>query len=756
LIGGRRRLAYGVVGSEVQGFSDGDQFVSEFLARYEKHSRTWWAYASTVFMFFRWLRVVHGLGFGGKELLDEHIRCRSGLSVEGRRWALRLVIGFSRDNPDLKGCSDGRKYQMFNVMKQFFDYHEAPLSSGKNVYGGHIRRKYRPRQISIEDAKRLLGYFNVRDRAILLVMLQSGMSIGDVLNKFSLMLPEVTVALKSNVQRFRVDFAERKGNGFNYFTFISRDALYELKKWLALRLHWLDGRKDPGTIFIAKPIMINDKPCLEGRPLTVLSFEVNFIRVARKMKIKDGPWSVTPHMFRKLFKTESRPPERGIDDNCVLPHNNILTLEGAKPISEAILDDWVLGHDGHFHPIQNVFSRHYSGEIIKITPRLANIAIEVTPNHPIFIVKHESPYIPPIRKFAWVQANNLKKEDLLAVKKGSFKNALKSFHDDYARFAGYYLAEGSTHGNRGITFTFGIHENELIDDVCELGHNLLGMESDVDEYPDKHLAQINFWKRGEFADIFRSLYGTNAKSKHVPFWAFQCTRAALCQLMRGLWLGDGTKGYQNFGNSHSPFMMLATASHSLMLDVFHLLIKLKYVPDIQKVLIRNDKTGGLVHGVFQQYHIRLSGKSADRFSKDIGITGLDFHGQEHRTASWMGNNYVFIPIRKVERFQYDGKVCNLQVQGSNSYFIEGVPSHNCIEFMMGHSSGIQAVGGIYDRTPELHAEVVEKEFAKLEPYVNIYSGKAAETEGIGISEEDMASLKQLLQMVKEGKIKIEL
>jgi integrase len=315
LIGGRRRLAYGVVGSEVQGFSDGDQFVSEFLARYK--GRTWWAYASTVFMFFRWLRVVHGLSLDGKELLDEHIRCRSGLSVEGRRWALRLVLGFSRDNPDLKGCSDGRKYQMFNVMKQFFDYHEAPLSSGKNVYGGHIRRKYRPRQISIEDAKRLLGYFNVRDRAILLVMLQSGMSIGDVLNKFSLMLPELTAALKSNVQRFRVDFAERKGNGFNYFTFISRDALYELKKWLALRLHWLDGRKDPGTIFIAKPIMIDGKPCLEGRPLTVLSFEVNFIRVARKMKIKDGPWSVTPHMFRKLFKTESRPPERNIDQDCI-------------------------------------------------------------------------------------------------------------------------------------------------------------------------------------------------------------------------------------------------------------------------------------------------------------------------------------------------------------------------------------------------------------------------------------------------------
>lgn len=317
LLGGRRRLAYGVVGSEVQGFSDGDQFVSEFLARYQKHPRTWWAYASLLFTFFRWLRIVKGLKVSGEELLDLHVEHRGSRRVEDRRWAVRLALEFSRDNPDLKECSDGRKYQMFNIVKQFFDCYEAPLTAGKSVYGKRIRRKFRPRQISVDDARRLLGYFNVRDRAILLVMLQSGMSIGDVLNKFNLMLTEVTAALSSNVQRFRVDFAERKGNGFNYFTFISRDALYELKKWLSLREHWLDGRKDPGTIFIAKPIIIDDKPCLVGRPLTVLSFEVNFIRVARKMKIKDGPWSVTPHMFRKLFKTESRAPERGIDQDCI-------------------------------------------------------------------------------------------------------------------------------------------------------------------------------------------------------------------------------------------------------------------------------------------------------------------------------------------------------------------------------------------------------------------------------------------------------
>jgi site-specific recombinase XerD len=170
----------------------------------------------------------------------------------------------------------------------------------------------------VDDAKKILGYFNVRDRAILLCMLQSGMAIGDVLNKFSYMLPQVKIAIEDDVKRLRIDFDERKGNEFPYFTFLSVDALYELKKWLALREHWLDDKKDSGTVFISKPIRKRgEEQCSEGRPLTVLTFEVNFIRVMRHLKVKDGPWSVTPHMFRKLFKTESRAPERGIDQDCV-------------------------------------------------------------------------------------------------------------------------------------------------------------------------------------------------------------------------------------------------------------------------------------------------------------------------------------------------------------------------------------------------------------------------------------------------------
>ena len=54
---------------------------------------------------------------------------------------------------------------------------------------------------------------------------------------------------------------------------------------------------------------------------------------------------------------------------------------------------------------------------------------------------------------------------------------------------------------------------------------------------------------------------------------------------------------------------------------------------------------------------------------------------------------------------------------------------------MGHINGIDAVGGEYDKTPEIHERVIEGEYRKLEPYLNVYSSRKAVDE---MSEEDQA------------------
>lgn len=75
-----------------------------------------------------------------------------------------------------------------------------------------------------------------------------------------------------------------------------------------------------------------------------------------------------------------------------------------------------------------------------------------------------------------------------------------------------------------------------------------------------------------------------------------------------------------------------------------------------------------------------------------------------------------------------------------------------VSFMMGHSRGsgedhkLDVVGGVYDGAPSVYPNVVEKEYARLEPYLNIYSENAGAS---ALSGED----RELLDLLKNPKLK---
>jgi hypothetical protein len=76
---------------------------------------------------------------------------------------------------------------------------------------------------------------------------------------------------------------------------------------------------------------------------------------------------------------------------------------------------------------------------------------------------------------------------------------------------------------------------------------------------------------------------------------------------------------------------------------------------------------------------------------------------------------------------------------------------DCVEFWMGHSNEIKGKGGIYDKTPDLYADMIEKEYAKLEPYLNIYS-RTQPLDELPLTDSDWQDLKDMLSLMREGKL----
>jgi len=301
-----RRFGYSVSLGEVERFVLENECVRDFLSRYEWGGFSWLEKAVGLCRFFKWLRVVKGLSLSPREFLDLHLRKRGAESVEERRWALKLALEYSRDNPDLRDKSLQYRYgAWFLPVKMFCDYHEAPLTSINGFFPKRNRRKFEDKPFTVDFVKRVLSVLNQRDRSVCMVQLQSGQSIRQVLVDVNRQAKYIVGEIKAGKERIRLDFKERKGNGFPYFTFISRDAIQELRKWLPIREQWLKelGKKDCEWLWITKT----------GKPLTPKQFHTNFRLTLIRHKIYDGPLSVRTHGFRKFFEQEASPPERGIN-----------------------------------------------------------------------------------------------------------------------------------------------------------------------------------------------------------------------------------------------------------------------------------------------------------------------------------------------------------------------------------------------------------------------------------------------------------
>ena len=300
----KSRFEYGLSQKQVDDFIEKNASIREFLNQYKANESTYTKHAVGLCRFFSWLKMEKEIDISPTQFLNMHIQKRNTDDVDGRRWALKLAIEYSRDNPDLADQATSYKYTSFYLpIKMFCDYNEAPLTSTKGLFKKRDRRKYKDALTTRDFIKRALTALNQRDRAVSLVQLQSGQGIQQVLIDINRQGKRILQEIDAGKERIRFDFDERKGNGFAYFSFISRDAIQEIQKWRALRQRILDDQGIKSDyLFITS----------SGEPLTCKSYHT-YSRVCYiKAKLYTGPLSVRSHLYRKFFEQEASPPERGI------------------------------------------------------------------------------------------------------------------------------------------------------------------------------------------------------------------------------------------------------------------------------------------------------------------------------------------------------------------------------------------------------------------------------------------------------------
>jgi len=245
-----------------------------------------------------------------------------------------------------------------------------------------------------------------------------------------------------------------------------------------------------------------------------------------------------------------------------------------------------------------------------------------------------------------------------------------SLTSDNLRLMGYYIAEGSCAG-RGITFSFGYHERNLVDDAVRISTS---NDWNATYYQRENARCIPVVVHSSIlADCFGNLFGRGARSKKIPNVLFNLPPEKLRHLIRGMWEGDGCKETRN-GFTYYTY---STSSHMLATQLWMSLTKFGIIPQLRCRKQNKNSKGRIKQDI---YEVTVTGDGVRIFED---IIGYEISGNQ-RSGSWsMGfihDNYIFLPIRKLDRIVTSEVVYNLEVEDSHSFMCQSAMVHNSEPF----------------------------------------------------------------------------
>lgn len=384
---------------------------------------------------------------------------------------------------------------------------------------------------------------------------------------------------------------------------------------------------------------------------------------------------------------------------CLLPGQEIHTIDGFKKIEDVCIGDMVLTHKGRWRKVISTMCREYDGNVYSFSPaRKGSRKFTVTAEHPILIFDKDG-------DSKWMRADHVEAgrvnkhlgakcwksfvgiPKLSELKSNTYFDPIvdesryfidggdfcgyhfragrkrwagwgrpKLIDAEFARFLGLFVAEGSAGDDGLITFTFNINEDDYVAFIVEY---LSGLGLTVGHKKRKHKGTHDIWTCSiPLSRMLQEYCGKGAKNKVVPKQIIEATREIQDQFLSGLADGDA-KITKN--SSGSTIIYLKASSQKLIWGVRSLLANKGSYAEVKPAF---DKRG------YTAWSIQWTENA--RFKRSI------------QTKS-----HVLIGLRSVESVRYTGKVYNFEVEQDNSYVSDFIV-HNC---------EIYYTGDRWDRTP---------------------------------------------------------
>src|SRR3989344_1352841 len=336
---------------------------------------------------------------------------------------------------------------------------------------------------------------------------------------------------------------------------------------------------------------------------------------------------------------------------CLLPKEKIFLNDKFEDIEKSKEKEYVISHKGIKNEINDISSRKYKGKIIKLKNNLGEV--QLTPEHLVYAIN-----IPKKDKFkrnegkllltpSWYHAEHLKKGDIILY---PIPNEIKNI-----KYIDINIQK--------LKYDFRSKEIPK--------KKLFNLKVKITEKPERKTVIVDLYS-AQLSRFFKKLFGKGAQNKSIPEIIMLLPPEKQKSLIKGLWKGDG---YVNL-NRNGPRAGYTTISYQLSQQIKFLLLRQKIVHSIY--IDKAHKSKGVNHKKAFRIHIG----QMDSLKKLCNILGIQYKPKSHESIkSWFDNNFLYTPITKIERKNYNGKVHNLEVEENHSYISEAFCLHNCGDVM---------------------------------------------------------------------------
>lgn len=368
----------------------------------------------------------------------------------------------------------------------------------------------------------------------------------------------------------------------------------------------------------------------------------------------------------------------------------IRTALGDAPIESVEIGQHVLTHQNRLGQVTSRQEHWHEGELVDLylqgMPHLFP-ALTATPNHELWVVPKEE----LIRKrrrvvykgdtsipledrrgtlldeleFDWVSIEDLQRGDLVAqpFPLQEDPHALADYNQQEATWGhlgiaflmGLYAAEGCLSYRKDrdpespytTIFVLSFEEGFVAEEICRIA-TLFGHEAHVEPDPETHSIRVELcWK--DFAILCRDHVGTHSTSKRL---------SSQLLVMPYSWQEAFFRSYVGGDFTPSGDTRCTSASAGLLTDLRLLLARL-----------------GILSSVSGRHNRKATWYNGNPIFELL--VGRSQESEQSQSKSLLHPaGYILTPVARTERYEWAGRVFDLQVEGDSSYTASGISVHN--------------------------------------------------------------------------------